>query len=137
MQAGAGVGLRTYPPAFFERHGGEAKNALQRAVCFHRLGRIRDRSLEAQKHRASGLALVVAAITLWNTRYLARALDVLRRRGETIPSEWLAHIAPLGWQHVNLTGDYLWTDNQPLDSDGYRPMQLRPTERLAVAAVGV
>ena len=25
--------------------------------------------------RASGLALVVAAITLWNTRYLARALD--------------------------------------------------------------
>jgi hypothetical protein len=46
----------------------------------------------------------------------------------------LAHIAPLGWQHVNLTGDYLWTDDQPLDSDGYRPMQLRPTEPLAAAA---
>ena len=117
-----------------ELNKGEAKNALQRAVCFHRLGRIRDRSLEAQKHRASGLALVVAAITLWNTRYLARALDVLRRRGETIPGELLAHIAPLGWQHVNLTGDYLWADDQPLDSDGYRPMQLRPTEPLAAAA---
>ena len=65
---------------------------------------------------------------------MARALDVLRRRGETIPDELLAHIAPLGWQHVNLTGDYLWTDDQPLDSDGYRPMQLGPTEPLTAAA---
>ena len=33
-----------------ELNKGEAKDALQCAVCFHRLGRIRDRSVEAQKH---------------------------------------------------------------------------------------
>jgi TnpA family transposase len=41
-----------------ELNKGESCNALSRAVCFHRLGRLRDRTAEAQQHRASGLALV-------------------------------------------------------------------------------
>lgn len=52
---------------------GEARNALARAVFFHRLGEIRDRSFDQQRHRASGLSLVIAAIVLWNTAYLERA----------------------------------------------------------------
>ena len=63
-----------------ELNKGEARNALARAVCFHRLGRLRDRAVEAQQYRASGLALVTAAIALWNTVYLDRALNDLRRR---------------------------------------------------------
>jgi TnpA family transposase len=39
------------------------------AVFIHRLGEIRDRTLENQKHRASGLNLIVTAIILWNTRW--------------------------------------------------------------------
>ncbi|KHP09770.1 hypothetical protein QS26_20190 [Salmonella enterica subsp. enterica serovar Havana] len=50
---------------------GESKNALARAVFLNRLGEIRDRSFENQRYRASGLNLVVAAIILWNTVYLA------------------------------------------------------------------
>lgn len=56
---------------------GEARNALARAVFFNRLGEIRDRSFENQRHRASGLNLVVAAITLWNTVYIERATEQL------------------------------------------------------------
>ena len=41
---------------------GEQQNALRRAVFFNRLGEIRDRSYENQRHRASGLNLLVAAI---------------------------------------------------------------------------
>jgi hypothetical protein len=52
---------------------GEQQNALRRAVFFSRLGDIRDRSYENQRHRASGLNLLVAAIILWNTTYLQRA----------------------------------------------------------------
>jgi len=52
---------------------GESRNALARAVCFHRLGRVRDRTRETQQHRASGPNLVVDAIILWNTVYLGRA----------------------------------------------------------------
>jgi len=91
-----------------ELNKGESRNALARAVCFHRLGRVRDRTRETQQHRASGLNLVVAAIILWNTVYLGRAVETLRRQGEIIPDNLLGHLAPLGWQHVNLTGDYLW-----------------------------
>ena len=36
---------------------GEARNALARAVFFHRLGELRDRSFENQAFRASGLNL--------------------------------------------------------------------------------
>lgn len=48
---------------------GEARNALARAVFMHRLGEIRDRGLENQSYRASGLTLLTAAISLWNTVY--------------------------------------------------------------------
>ena len=43
-----------------------------------------------------------------NTVYLDRALDDLRCSSEMIPEALLAHLAPVGWQHINLTGDYLW-----------------------------
>jgi hypothetical protein len=41
----------------------EARNALARALFFHRQGEIRDRIFENQRYRASGLNLTIAAIT--------------------------------------------------------------------------
>jgi TnpA family transposase len=60
---------------------GEARNALARAIFFYRLGEMRDRSFESQAYRASGLNLLVAAVILWNTVYLERSFDGLRREG--------------------------------------------------------
>ncbi len=96
--------------ATVELNKGEARNALARAVCFHRLGRVRDRSPEALQHRAGGLTLVTAAIVLWNTVQIARALEEMRAEGEVIPEAILPFLSPLGWQHINLTGDYIWSD---------------------------
>lgn len=106
-----------------ELNKGESRNALARAVCFHRLGRIRDRTPENQQHRAGGLNLVVAAIILWNTVYMERAIDALRATGENIPDELLGHLAPLGWQHINLTGDYIWDADRQPRPEGYRPLR--------------
>jgi TnpA family transposase len=108
-----------------ELNKGEARNALARAVCFHRLGRLRDRGAEALQHRATGLALVTAAIVLWNTAYLGRALELLQRQGEDVPGALLAHLAPLGWRHINLTGDYLWPTSVGLEPDGFRALRTR------------
>jgi hypothetical protein len=77
-------------------------------VFLNRLGELRDRTYENQRYRASGLNLVVAAIVLWNTVYLERAVKALRERGEVIPDDLVAHLSPLGWEHINLTGDYVW-----------------------------
>ncbi len=59
---------------------GEARNALARAVFMHRLGEIRDRKPENQSYRASGLTLLTTAISLWNTFYMERAVDALKRK---------------------------------------------------------
>jgi TnpA family transposase len=109
-----------------ELNKGEARNGLARAVSFHRLGRVRDRSAEARQHRASGLTLVTAIIVLWNTVYLARALDALRRDGVQVTDALLAHLAPLGWRHINLTGDYHWATEIAFEPDGFRSLRARP-----------
>jgi hypothetical protein len=82
---------------------------------------------EDQQHRASGLNLLVTAIILWNTRYLERAVAILRQT-EHVPETLLAHLSPLGWEHVNLTGDYVWgTPNSVSENTGgLRPLRILP-----------
>jgi len=104
---------------------GEARNALARAVFFHRLGEVRDRSFENQRHRASGLNLVCAAIILWNTVYLQRAVQTIRTDTPDFNNELLAHLSPLGWEHINLTGDYSWNPHALPKRGHFRP--LRPS----------
>ena len=100
----------------------EAKNTLSRAVCLNRLGEIRDRTYELQRHRASGLNLVVTAIILWNTVYLEHAVTAMRAQGHIIEEELLKHIAPIHWNHINLTGDYTWKQNRFVEKRGFRPL---------------
>ena len=92
---------------------GEARNALDRAIFFCRLGEMRDRTFENQAYRASGLNLLVAAVIMWNTQYLQLAAAELG-----VGPEMMGHVAPLGWEHLSLTGDYAW------DAEG----QLTPGE---------
>lgn len=104
---------------------GEARNALARAVFFNRLGEIRDRSFEQQRYRASGLNLVTAAIVLWNTVYLERAANALRGNGH-VDDALLQYLSPLGWEHINLAGDYLWRSSAKIGAGKFRP--LRPLQ---------
>ncbi len=87
---------------------GEAKNGPAKAIFFNRRGMVQDQSYEDQRHRASGLNLVLAAIVLWNTIGLERAVGVLRAQGTAVPDEFLQHLSPLGWERIILTGEYRW-----------------------------
>ena len=100
---------------------GEASNALRRAVFFHRQGEIRDRTFENHSFRASGLGLITAAIVHWNTVYLDQAVQHLRAQGTAVPDDLLANAAPLGWEHIALTGDYVWNPANPTAS--FRPLR--------------
>jgi TnpA family transposase len=101
---------------------GEARNTLARAVFFNRLGEIRDRSFEQQRYRASGLNLLTAAIVLWNTVYLDRAITTLDTTQAPPAPELLQYLSPLSWEHINLTGNYTWprTTHKP---GRYRPLR--------------
>lgn len=102
---------------------GESRNALSRAVFFNRLGEMRDRSFENQRYRASGLNLVTAAIILWNTVYLESSINALKDYGQPIDENLLQYLSPLGWEHINLTGDYIWRQSQKVGTGKFRPLR--------------
>ena len=41
-----------------------------------------------------------------------------------------AHLSPLGWEHVNLAGDYIWGAETSIteNTDGMRPLCAAPAE---------
>jgi hypothetical protein len=48
------------------------------------------------------------------------------RQVEDVPDHLLAHLSPLGWEHVNLTGEYVWAAAEQMaeNTDGLRPLRL-------------
>uniref|UniRef100_UPI000A9F938C Tn3 family transposase n=1 Tax=Phormidesmis priestleyi TaxID=268141 RepID=UPI000A9F938C len=103
---------------------GEARNALARAVFFNRLGEIRDHSFDQQCYRASGLNLMTAAIVLWNTVYMERAVERVRQTGQSMDESLLKHLSPLGWEHINLTGDYVWQQHKQVGQGKFRSLRI-------------
>ena len=67
--------------------------------------------------------MVVAAIILWNTVYLERAIRLLQQKDKNISDDLLVHLSPLGWEHINLTGDYLWHANRRVVKGHFRPLR--------------
>ena len=106
---------------------GEARHALARAVFAHSQGRIRDRSHDAQQRRVMALNLVIAAIIYWNTSYMDKAADHLRRQSRLPDPSLLRHVSPLGWDHIVLTGDYDWNSGAA-ERTNVRPLNLYPAK---------
>ena len=61
---------------------GEALNALARAIFFGKFGELRERALQDQLQRASALNLIIYAISVWNTVYLAKATEFKKDKGD-------------------------------------------------------
>ena len=87
---------------------GEAHHALKNALRIGRQGEIRDRTTEGQHFRMAGLNLLATIIIYWNTKHLGHAVTRRQHDGLDCPAELLAHISPLGWAHILLTGEYRW-----------------------------
>ena len=87
---------------------GKAHQALKNALRIGRQGEIRDRSSDGQHYRMAGLNLLAANVIYWNTAHLGEAVRQRKHAGLTVEPELLAHISPLGWAHILLTGEYRW-----------------------------
>lgn len=95
-------------------------------MFFNRLGEIRAPSFDQQRYRASGLNLLTAAIVLWNTVYLDRTVTTLISNGGDIDPGLPRFLSPLGWEHINLTGDYVWRQNRKPEEGKFRPLREQP-----------
>ena len=79
------------------------------------------RTAQSLWHSCGGWGLFI----LWNTRYLEEALVEFERQGVNVASAVVTHVAPLGWEHIGLTGDYVWSNGeQPFDR-ALRPLRRR------------
>jgi TnpA family transposase len=104
---------------------GEARNALARSIFENnRGGELHDRTRISQQNRASGLNLMIAAISLWNTVYLEKIVEKLEKLGHKVNKDLLSHVSPLGWNHILLNGDFIW---KPL---GLKEGEFRPLRPL-------
>jgi hypothetical protein len=54
---------------------------------------------------------------------LERAIIALRQHGIQIEDESLVHLLPIGWEHINLTGDYTWQTAGRLRKGAFRPLR--------------
>lgn len=87
---------------------GEAQHSLKRALSFNRRGEITDHTSENQHLRMMHLNLLTAIIIYWNTKHLGRIVSDMQKKGVYVSPEKLAHLSPLGWEHIILTGYYKW-----------------------------
>ena len=87
---------------------------------------MRERELYDQMNRASCLMLLVGMIAAWNTVYLDRTVASLEAQSMPVPPEYLQHISPLGWRHINFLGRYEFDLDQAYSLDNLRPLRKLP-----------
>ncbi len=100
---------------------GEAMNALARAIFFGKRGELRERALQDQLQRASALNIIINAISVWNTVYLAEATKILKNNGQ-LKENLLSNISPLGWEHINFLGEYRFDTKKVSNLNSLRPL---------------
>jgi hypothetical protein len=52
------------------------------------------------------------------------SVQVLRDSGKGIDDKLLSHLSPLGWEHINLTGDYVWQQRRQMAQGKFRPLRM-------------
>ncbi|PEK99420.1 DDE transposase [Bacillus toyonensis] len=102
---------------------GEAMNGLARAIFFGKQGELRERTIQHQLQRASALNIIINAISIWNTLHLTKAVEY-QKQSDSFNEELLHHMSPLGWEHINLLGEYHFNSEKMVSLDSLRPLKL-------------
>ena len=63
---------------------------------------------------------------------LSRAIRAPQERSYVFDQQLLAHLSPLKWEHINLTGDYHWRRDGGLRNRKLRPLRSQPLPDFAL-----
>jgi len=58
---------------------------------------------------------------------LERATKALRDHGKEVDKTLLQHLSLLGWEHINLTDDYLWHTSTKVGAGKFKPLRSVPS----------
>lgn len=87
---------------------GESRHSLARTVFHGKRGELRQQYREGQEDQLGALGLVLNMIVLWNTIYIDKIVNQLRKEGYPVRDEDVARLSPLIYEHINMLGRYLF-----------------------------
>jgi len=102
---------------------GEARHMLARVIFHGKRGELRQRYRQGQEDQLGALGLIVNAVVLWNTIYMDAALNQLRNEGFQVLDDDVAHLSPLGHEHINMLGRYAFTLPDRVARGELRPLR--------------
>ena len=102
---------------------GEALHDLWAALVIANKGQLRQRRGETLTHQALCLNLVTNAVIVWNTVYMAAAVEQLKHEGVPMHDGDLAHVWPTRYAHINMYGKYRFNVEEAHARKGLRPLQ--------------
>jgi TnpA family transposase len=85
---------------------GESVHQLQRAVYAGKVAPERGRRRDEMRAISGSHALLTNVVLAWNTYRMNEVVQRLRRDGVTIQDEWLRHIGPAHFSHINFRGTF-------------------------------
>lgn len=85
---------------------GESVHQLQRAIHYGPIRAHRGRRREELALISGALTLLTNAVVAYNTWKLNELVEARRKAGRAVPSDILAHIAPIAFGHINFRGIY-------------------------------
>lgn len=101
----------------------EGRHRLAREVFHGKRGELRQRYRIGQEDQLGALGLVVNVIVLWNTIYMDAIIDQLKKEGLSINEDDVARLCPLGSEHINVLGRYLFAIPEAVAKGELRPLR--------------
>lgn len=103
---------------------GESINSLGRLMFFGKNGRLNESSIESQLEKASCLNILLSSLIIWNSRYLEKVYNIVKDE-EWFDENEFKRVSPLGTQHVNFYGKYIFEEEIFATEDGLRPIKTK------------
>jgi TnpA family transposase len=103
---------------------GEARHMLVRVIFHGKRGELRQRYRQGQGDQLGAHGLIVNAVVLWNTIYMDAALNQLRSESFQVLDDDVARLSPLGPEHINMLGRYVFTLPDHVARGELRPLRV-------------
>ena len=102
---------------------GESINSVGRLIFFGKHGRLNESTIEKQLEKVSCLNILISILVVWNSRYLEKVYGVVKTE-KWFDLERFKEVSPLGTDHINFLGKYIFENKKILTDDGLRPLKI-------------
>lgn len=103
---------------------GESINSVARLIFFGKNGRLNENTLERQLEKVSCLNILLSSLIIWNSRYLEKVYKEVKGKPWFDIDEF-KRVSPLGTQHVNFLGRYIFENIEISTEDGLRELAIK------------